>query len=328
MDTGQETTHIYGPSGRIAKKVGELTDYYHTDHLRSTRLITDESGNTVTEVSYTPFGESTLSGEEDSYLFTGKEKGSSGLYYYGMRYYDPETGRFMTRDQNLGRTNSPATLNRYTYCANNPLKYIDPDGRDYFIPEWSEHPGGDSNLSLRGSLQAFQLWFQKGVMKLMASYGQWARNNSDTNTYLQILAGGTFSAVAGGPLGIIGGVALGVVFFHLNDSAELYYDLWNNDSYFVGLYTTAEMYVNLLLMGCDCEQEATDACVELAVYILQQKWGSSWRSHAPTSLPTYYDEMMERKQKQSTDNGTSSSSTSSGSGSGSGHTPPPGTQII
>ncbi|MBU7026559.1 MAG: RHS repeat protein [Theionarchaea archaeon] len=50
LDTNQEATYIYGTTGRIAKKVSGLQDYYHTDHLGSTRLITDESGNIITDV--------------------------------------------------------------------------------------------------------------------------------------------------------------------------------------------------------------------------------------------------------------------------------------
>jgi len=127
-DTGQEATYVYGPSGRIAKKVSGLTDYYHTDHLGSTRLITDESGAVTGEVQYTPFGEP-LTEQEEPYLFSGKEKDTStGLYYFGARYYDSETGRFMTRDPLAGALVSPQTLNRYVYCGNNPLKYVDPLG--------------------------------------------------------------------------------------------------------------------------------------------------------------------------------------------------------
>jgi RHS repeat-associated protein len=54
----------------------------------------------------------------------------SGLYYYEARYYDPEIGRFISRDPLQGETDSPQTLNRYVYCLNNPLKYIDPAGTD------------------------------------------------------------------------------------------------------------------------------------------------------------------------------------------------------
>jgi RHS repeat-associated protein len=125
-DTNQEALYVYGPTGRISKTVSGLTDYYHTDHLGSTRLVTDESGNVITHAEYYPFGESL--NEEERYLYTGKEKDSSGLYYYGARYYDPETGRFLTRDPLTGKTHSPQSLNRYTYCLNNPLTYVDPLG--------------------------------------------------------------------------------------------------------------------------------------------------------------------------------------------------------
>ena len=41
-------------------------------------------------------------GSED-YLFNGKEKDTTGLYYYGARYYDTHVGRFITRDLRIGR---------------------------------------------------------------------------------------------------------------------------------------------------------------------------------------------------------------------------------
>ena len=56
------------------------------------------------------------------YGFTGQEQDASGLYYYGARYYDPELGRFTQPDTILDG------LNRYAYCRNNPVKYIDPTG--------------------------------------------------------------------------------------------------------------------------------------------------------------------------------------------------------
>lgn len=90
--------------------------------------MTDESGNVTTDVEYKPFGEP-VTLQEERYLYTGKERDiSTGLYYYGARYYDPETGRFMTRDPVSGKTHSPQSLNHYSYCLNNPLKYIDPAG--------------------------------------------------------------------------------------------------------------------------------------------------------------------------------------------------------
>ncbi|MBU7017668.1 MAG: RHS repeat protein [Theionarchaea archaeon] len=130
VSTESCATYIYGPSGRIAKKVDGLTDNYHTDHLGSTRLITDESGNPITEATYKPFGETSAAGDEEPYLYNGKEKDSTGLYYYGARYYAPEIGRFTTRDPLSGDALSPQTLNQYVYCLNSTLKYVDPQGMD------------------------------------------------------------------------------------------------------------------------------------------------------------------------------------------------------
>ena len=63
-------------------------------------------------------------------MYTGKEKDATGLYYYGARYYDPQIGKFITRDIIKGRKSNSQTLNLYTYCLNNPIKYIDPTGLD------------------------------------------------------------------------------------------------------------------------------------------------------------------------------------------------------
>jgi RHS repeat-associated protein len=130
-NTTGTATYIYGPAGRIAKRTtvqGESdTFYYHTDHLGSTRLVTDESGTIVEDARYHPFGEPITNGEE-SCLYTGKERDSTDLYYYGARYYDSDLGRFITRDPVTGTNTSPQTLNRYSYCINNPAKMIDSAG--------------------------------------------------------------------------------------------------------------------------------------------------------------------------------------------------------
>ena len=66
--------------------------------------------------------------------FTGQRLDGTGLYYYNARYYDPLIGRFISPD-NVGQNlNDPQSLNRYTYCSNNPLKYTDPTG--HFSINW------------------------------------------------------------------------------------------------------------------------------------------------------------------------------------------------
>ena len=50
------------------------------------------------------------------------------------RYYDPTTGRFLTRDPVPGVATLPQTLNPYAYALNNPVLYTDPSGEFAFIP--------------------------------------------------------------------------------------------------------------------------------------------------------------------------------------------------
>ena len=72
-----------------------------------------------------------------SYTFTGKERDSeSGLDDFGDRYYSSPNGRFTSVDPiwvKIDRIVDPQRLNLYAYGRNNPLLFIDPDGRDVTI---------------------------------------------------------------------------------------------------------------------------------------------------------------------------------------------------
>lgn len=64
------------------------------------------------------------------YLFNGKELDQeTGYYYYGARYYDPSSTLFLGVDPLYEQK---PNVSPYLYCLANPLKYIDPDGRDEF----------------------------------------------------------------------------------------------------------------------------------------------------------------------------------------------------
>ena len=51
-----------------------------------------------------------------------------GLYNYNARLYDPWTGTFISPDSLVPDFSNPQCLNRYAYCVNNPLMYVDPSG--------------------------------------------------------------------------------------------------------------------------------------------------------------------------------------------------------
>ena len=52
-----------------------------------------------------------------------------GLYYLRARYYNPATGRFMSRDPEDGNTIDPSSLHKYLYGGGDPINRIDPSGR-------------------------------------------------------------------------------------------------------------------------------------------------------------------------------------------------------
>jgi len=114
----------------------DQTYYYHTNKLGSIVALTDASGDVVERYAYDAYGSTSIMDEtgiplsdsavDNPYMFTGRSLDpETGLYYYRARMYNPETGRFMSKDP-LGMVNGP---NMYTYVNNNPLNFIDPEGK-------------------------------------------------------------------------------------------------------------------------------------------------------------------------------------------------------
>ncbi len=116
---------------------GEDIRHYHRDHLGSPRLITDASGSEVGRRTYLPYGEmvtDTASDETHKYTLHERDENFAGtdddLDYMLARYYSPHLGRFLSCDPERGRAERLQTLNRYAYAWGNPVKNVDPDGRD------------------------------------------------------------------------------------------------------------------------------------------------------------------------------------------------------
>jgi RHS repeat-associated protein len=127
--------YVYVLGKHFARVDGNLDNgiekkyFYHTDHLGSTVLVTDEVGQQVWSVEYTPFGKQvSKEGELDGAAkFTGKDLDEdTGLYYFNARWYDQEVGRFVSEDQ----VADPNNLNLYAYVANNPLTLTDSTGNN------------------------------------------------------------------------------------------------------------------------------------------------------------------------------------------------------
>jgi RHS repeat-associated core domain len=130
IEDGEGTVYYFANGNRVAKSSDDGMFWYLDDHLGSTNVMIDSDGELVERTLYYPFGGHREGGEE-KYSFTGKEFDSEiGLYYYGARYYNPETFVFTQADNVIPNVYYPQALNRYSYCYNNPLKYDDPDGHE------------------------------------------------------------------------------------------------------------------------------------------------------------------------------------------------------
>ena len=123
---------------RIEAFPPRTVEYYFSDHLKSTDIVTNATGGIVHESDYVPYGsEVVISGTDPNhYKFTGKERDSeSNLDSFGARYYSAAFGRFITPDWAAKPVSvpyatfvDPQTLNLYAYVRNNPLLRTDPDG--------------------------------------------------------------------------------------------------------------------------------------------------------------------------------------------------------
>jgi len=139
-DTGTRSTkHIFLGGTEVASITNGQLIYYHADHLGGTNVTTSSTGTKKELCEYLPFGGFSrhekygTSNEVAWFYFTGKKLDEeTGLYYYGARYYNPSLGRFITPDTVVQAASNPQTFNRYTYCNNNPVNFVDPDGYSWF----------------------------------------------------------------------------------------------------------------------------------------------------------------------------------------------------
>ena len=152
----KEMTHTDNSGDNEEQKAKRY--YYHADHLQSAQFVTDWKGRQYEHIEYTPYGELWIEEvaaglDKLPFRFTGKEMDEeTGLYYYGARYLDPKYSRWLSGDPALGEYIPQAPINDeakkhnenlpgmggvfntvnlhvYHYAGNNPIKYVDPDGR-------------------------------------------------------------------------------------------------------------------------------------------------------------------------------------------------------
>jgi RHS repeat-associated protein len=111
---------------------------YLKDHLGNIRVVADINGNVAQRNDYDPFGmtmPSSINQGLQQYKFGGKEflpYAGLNLYDVSARWYDPSRIGWLGIDPLCEKY---PHISPYVYCLNNPMKFIDPDGRDVFYSE-------------------------------------------------------------------------------------------------------------------------------------------------------------------------------------------------
>ena len=107
--------------------------YYGYDGGGSVRQLTNAAGAVTDTYDYDAFGNvlNKTGSTPNEMMYRGEQYDSDlGLYYLRARYYNPLTGRFMSRDPEDGKHWDPKALHKYLFAGGDPIDAKDPTGRD------------------------------------------------------------------------------------------------------------------------------------------------------------------------------------------------------
>jgi RHS repeat-associated protein len=124
-----------------------VTSYYGYDAQGNVRQLTNESGVVTDTYDYDAFGNlvNHAGNTPNVYLYRGERYDPDmNMYYMRARWYNPVTGRFMSRDPEEGKPQDPASLHKYLYAGGDPVNKVDPTGREAA----EETAGALGNISL------------------------------------------------------------------------------------------------------------------------------------------------------------------------------------
>ncbi|WP_228428608.1 DUF6443 domain-containing protein [Chryseobacterium daecheongense] len=169
--------------------------YQYKDHLGNVRVSYQNNGYNHPEVvdnnDYYPFGMSFIRNAEEeqayfgtasfkNYKYNGKELQETGMYDYGARFYMPDLGRWGVIDPlaEMMRRHSP-----YNYVFNNPINFVDPDGRS---PGGPGDQGDGKTIEIeevviyaQKKTRSFWNWAWNGIKKIFPGNQYTSKTNAD-----------------------------------------------------------------------------------------------------------------------------------------------------
>ena len=195
-----KTQYVYDGRGSVAQELSNNNSWYTFGGALS-------KSNT-TSYSYTPFGEllSGANARTTFYAYNGESYDSAtGMVNLRARQYEPGVMRFNQRDIIKGDQSAPISLNRYLYCENNPVNYIDPSGKS--IAElWNKAKTAVSNGVSAVKTAAKNV--VSTVTNTVKSVGNWVNENK--KTIAKVAVGALAVAALLGITVLTGGAALAV----------------------------------------------------------------------------------------------------------------------
>ena len=192
MQTYEETGHVvntYTYGVQRIKSEGEINETYLYDGHGSVSGVVNEASE-VTTYAYTAYGDLLPNSPTPNTFGYNAEATdfNTGLQYLRARYYNTDTGRFISKDNWRGEISFPKSLNRFSYCYDNPVLYKDSSG---------ENP-----LIAVGALVGAIVGAGSVVVGDLLDDGQL---NTSWNDYVSAAVGG---AVTGAIIGASGGTAI------------------------------------------------------------------------------------------------------------------------
>ena len=209
--TEESQSQRYFWDGNVAayEENGER-NYYLQDELGSPLRIEDSAGTIKESYGYGAFGEDLYQnqGKMQPFGYTGYQRDSvSGTYYAQAREYLAESGRFAGQDLIVGFTEYPKTLNRYNYCWNNSLIYVDYDGKFPTI--------------IAGAIIGGVVSFTSSIVTQVIL----DRKVNWKETFVDTVGGAIKGGIAGSGIGIVGGVlATGATGAATSVASQIYAD--------------------------------------------------------------------------------------------------------
>jgi RHS repeat-associated protein len=130
--------YIYTPGGRLLYMIdaaqGNQVYFYHFNQVGSTLALTDMKGTVTDAWAYDPYGRilARTGTSAQPFTFSGawgvRQEGEDGLYQMRARYYDANTGRFLSPEPIWPQISDPKALNPYQYAGADPVRFVDPAG--------------------------------------------------------------------------------------------------------------------------------------------------------------------------------------------------------